>query len=134
MHRFCGPDFRILAAPFPRARRAMLSVSQKAQSSPSSMSRRSVIASINRAALVISEGLDEGNIGRATLGPSLPLLDLQNADHASLVMSGDQTGVFEFARLGKLPENLACLLWLDGPRVRVAVLHFRVLLHHFRML
>ena len=62
------------------------------------------------------------------------LLHFHSAEHTGLTMAWDQTGKFELAGLGELPDDFACLLWSDAPGIWIIVLHLWVHFHHFGVL
>ena len=66
--------------------------------------------------------------------PALRLLHGHSADHAGVAMARDQTRELELARLGELPDHLACLLWSDARRIWIIVLHLWVHFHRFGVL
>src|SRR5262249_16041585 len=56
------------------------------------------------------------------------------AEHALLIVAGNETGELECAALGELPNDLAVAMRQQALCIRIVVLHVWILFHHFPVL
>src|SRR5258708_23825693 len=56
------------------------------------------------------------------------------ADHALLIVAGDEARELECAALGELPNDLAVAVRQQALCIRIIMLHVWVLFHHLRVL
>src|SRR5262249_46317023 len=65
---------------------------------------------------------------------SRALLHADPAEHALLIVAGNETGELERAALGELPNDLAVAVRQQALCIRIVMLHVWILFHHLRVL